>query len=38
MTTHLTEEELILHFYGERRSEEPEVDAHLQACSECQAF
>lgn len=37
MTTHLTEEELILHFYGERRSEEAVVDAHLQACTECQA-
>jgi len=37
MTTHPTEEELILHFYGESRSEEAGVDAHLQACDECQA-
>ena len=36
MTTHLTEEQLILHFYGECRSEEAVVDAHLQACAECQ--
>ena len=35
MTRHLTEDELVLHFYGERRSEEPPIDAHLQACDEC---
>jgi hypothetical protein len=37
MTTHPTEEELILHFYGERRSEEATVDAHLATCAECQS-
>jgi hypothetical protein len=37
MTSHVTEEELILHFYGERRSEEAAVDAHLSECADCQA-
>jgi hypothetical protein len=36
--SHLTEEELILHYYGETdRADQPRVDAHLVACEECQA-
>jgi len=38
MTNHLSEEELILHYYGETdRADEPRVDAHLSWCGECQA-
>ena len=33
---HLTEDELILHFYGERRDDEAAVDAHLRSCETCQ--
>ena len=36
MTMHLTEEELVLHFYGEHRSQEARVDAHLDSCPQCQ--
>ena len=37
MSTHLTEDELILHFYGEiDRGDETRVEAHLAACPECQ--
>ena len=33
---HLTDEDLILHFYGEGGpSEERRIDDHLAACSEC---
>ncbi|MDP2054585.1 MAG: hypothetical protein Q8L75_13175 [Acidobacteriota bacterium] len=38
MTNHLSEEELILHYYGETdRADETRVDAHLAECGECQA-
>jgi hypothetical protein len=38
MTPHLTEEELIQHFYGDGRTDlEPDVDAHLRSCSTCSA-
>jgi hypothetical protein len=38
MTNHLSEEELLLHYYGETdRADEPRVDAHLSNCGECQA-
>jgi len=35
MNTHLTDEDLILHFYGDRPARESEVDGHLQRCAEC---
>ncbi len=36
MSTHLIDEELIQHFYGDGRlADEPEVDAHLRACPAC---
>jgi hypothetical protein len=38
MTNHLSEEELILHYYGEvDRADEARVDQHLAECGECQA-
>jgi len=38
MNTHLSEEELILHYYGETdRADEARLDAHLAACGGCQA-
>lgn len=38
MTTHLSEDELILHYYGETaRGDQPAVTAHLASCAECQA-
>ncbi len=38
MTNHLSEEELILHYYGEAdRADEARLDAHLAGCGECQA-
>lgn len=38
MTNHLSEEELILHYYGETdRADETRVDAHLSECGECRA-
>jgi hypothetical protein len=38
MTNHLSEEELILHYYGEiDRADEFRVDGHLAGCGECQA-
>ena len=38
MNTHLSEEELILHYYGETdRADEARVDTHLAACGDCQA-
>lgn len=37
MTTHLTDDELILHSYGEiDRADRARVDAHLASCEECQ--
>lgn len=37
MNQHLTEDELILHSYGEiERADRGRVDAHLAACAECQ--
>ena len=38
MTNHLSEDELILHYYGEiERAEEARVASHLASCAECQA-
>ena len=38
MTNHLSEDELILHYYGEvDRADEARVDQHLAECGECQA-
>ncbi|HWI19922.1 MAG TPA: hypothetical protein VNT81_19350 [Vicinamibacterales bacterium] len=38
MTNHLTDDELILHCYGEvERADQARVDAHLASCMECQA-
>ena len=37
MSTHLSEDELILHYYGETaRAEESRVESHLTSCAECQ--
>ena len=37
MNTHLTEDELILHYYGEtERADGPRVESHLASCAECQ--
>lgn len=39
MSEHLTDDELIRHFYGDGPVEqEPEVDRHLRACAECRAL
>lgn len=36
MNTHLSEDELILHYYGEvGRADEPRVEAHLASCADC---
>ena len=35
MSHHLTDDDLILHFYGEAASEAPRVDAHLAECAGC---
>ena len=36
--THLTEEELVLHYYGEiDRDQKPRIEAHLATCGDCQA-
>lgn len=38
MSNHLTEDELILHFYGEvDRGDQARVASHLESCEECQA-
>ena len=38
MTNHLTEEELILYYYGETdRADDTRVESHLAECGECQA-
>jgi Putative zinc-finger len=38
MTNHLSEDELILHYYGETdRADEARLDAHLAECGDCQA-
>ncbi len=38
MTQHLSEEELILHYYGETdRADQPRLDTHLAECGACQA-
>ena len=37
MSWHPTEEDLILHFYGEGAAEEPRIDEHLRGCPSCQA-
>ncbi len=37
MNTHLTEDELILHYYGEtERGDDARVESHLASCAECQ--
>jgi hypothetical protein len=37
MTTHLSEDELILHYYGETdRADEARIESHLSSCAECQ--
>ena len=35
MNTHATDDDLILHFYGEANSEAPRIDAHLAECTYC---
>jgi hypothetical protein len=37
MNSHVTDDELILHFYGESPNEAPRIDQHLGECGECQA-
>ena len=38
MNQHLTEDELILHFYGEtERADTARVESHLESCAECQS-
>ena len=38
MNTHITEDDLILHYYGEtERGDEARIASHLAACAECQA-
>jgi anti-sigma factor RsiW len=37
MNTHISEDELILHYYGETdRGDEARIEAHLASCAECQ--
>ena len=37
MNTHLSEDELILHYYGETaRADESRVESHLASCADCQ--
>jgi hypothetical protein len=36
MNDHVTEDELILHFYGETAGDAPRIDSHLAGCGECQ--
>jgi predicted anti-sigma-YlaC factor YlaD len=35
MSNHVTDDDLILHFYGEANSEAPRIDAHLAECADC---
>jgi hypothetical protein len=35
MNNHVTDDDLILHFYGEANSEAPRIDAHLAQCTDC---
>jgi anti-sigma factor RsiW len=38
MSNHLSEDELILHYYGEtERADKTRVDSHLESCAECQS-
>jgi len=38
MNQHLSEDELILHYYGEtERADKTRVDSHLESCAECQS-
>ena len=38
MNQHLSEDELILHYYGEtERADKARVDSHLESCAECQS-
>jgi hypothetical protein len=34
--THISDDDLILHFYGENAGGEARIDAHLQTCASCQ--
>ena len=36
--THYSEEDLVLHYYGEDRRREVDVDRHLEACAACAAI
>ena len=35
MSNHVTDDDLILHFYGEANTEAPRIDAHLSECADC---
>ena len=35
--THVTDEDLILHFYGEAPADAARIDAHLAGCNACRA-
>ena len=35
---HLSEEELILHYYGEEEGDALAAERHLEACESCRAF
>ena len=35
MSNHITDDDLILHFYGEASSEAARIDAHLAECADC---
>jgi hypothetical protein len=37
MNQHLTEDELILHYYGETDADTARVESHLESCAECQS-
>lgn len=37
MTNHVTDDDLILHFYGEATREAARIDAHLAECADCNA-
>lgn len=35
MSTHVTDDDLVLHFYGEANTEAARIDAHLGECADC---
>src|SRR6478672_1179005 len=35
MSNHVTDDDLILHFYGEANTEAPRIDGHLAECADC---